>query len=148
MRSRLTPVPRSTTRLSPKPRQESYGRLAVFDGLLGLGIVTAACGLGGLVDDGGDAAVLLGIAVPMVGIGWSGRRSLARHHRPAAARVLSGLAMTWLTLVLVGMTVYLATGTIDRVDDALVESAAGFSTTALTTLDPEALSAPMQIWRG
>ena len=147
MRTRITPRTRSATRLSPKPREQSFARLAVTEGVLLLGLITLLCGLAGAFDDGGDALVLVGVALPLIAIGGTGRRTFARRHRPAPARVLSGLAMTWLMLVLVGTAVYLVTGTIDRVDDAFVESAAGFSTTALTTVDPEQLSVPMQLWR-
>ena len=43
--------------------------------------------------------------------------------------------------------VYLLTGAVDRVDDALLESTAGFTTTNLTMLDPNDLSTGMVIWR-
>ena len=51
-------------------------------------------------------------------------------------------------MVLVGMATYLATGAIDTVDGALFESAAGFSTVALSTVDPEQLSLPIALYRG
>ncbi|MEO0605484.1 MAG: potassium transporter TrkG, partial [Myxococcota bacterium] len=43
--------------------------------------------------------------------------------------------------------VYLVSGTIGTVDEALFEAAAGFSTVAATTVDPETLSTPMSIFR-
>ena len=119
----------------------------MIDGILALGVLTTVCGLVGYFDDQGDSVVLVACGVPAIGIGLASRRGLERSHRPAPSRVLAGLAMTWLVLVLAGAGIYLGTGTIDRVDSALVESAAGFSTTALTTLDPSQLSVPMQLWR-
>ncbi|MGZ0218401.1 MAG: TrkH family potassium uptake protein, partial [Acidimicrobiales bacterium] len=43
---------------------------------------------------------------------------------------------------------YLASGATNRVGSALFESASGFSTTALTVLDPTQLSSGMQLFRG
>jgi trk system potassium uptake protein TrkH len=117
------------------------------DGLFGFGVVTTVIGLAGLADDVGDALILLGSGLGGVAIGIGGQRTFVRAQRPPPGKVLSGLALVWITLVLVGTGVYLLTGTIDRVDDAFVESAAGFSTTAATTLDPTGLSVPMQLWR-
>ena len=48
---------------------------------------------------------------------------------------------------LAGSVVYLASGTITTVDEALFESAAGFSTVAATTLDPESLGTSMSLFR-
>ncbi|MEZ5166906.1 MAG: potassium transporter TrkG [Acidimicrobiales bacterium] len=87
----------------------------------------------------------IGCAAALLGLG--GRRGLIRRHRPTPARILGGLALTWASLVVVGAAIYLGTGTIDRLDDALVESAAGFSTTSVTTLDPAQLDVAMQLWR-
>ncbi|GJM39326.1 MAG: potassium transporter [Acidimicrobiales bacterium] len=128
-------------------RASSYSRLAAADAGLALGTVSVACGLAGLVDDGGDGLLLIGVGLAAMAIGLVARRSLERRHRSSPSRLLTGLALSWTVLVLLGTLIYLATGTIDRVDDALVESAAGFSTTSLTTLDPSTLSIPMQLWR-
>jgi trk system potassium uptake protein TrkH len=61
--------------------------------------------------------------------------------------VIAGLASTWASLVLAGTIVYLASGTITTVDEALFESAAGFSTVAATTLEPESLGISMSLFR-
>ena len=136
------------TRLAPgAPRSQSYTRLAIGDGMLALGVVSVLCGALGAADDPRDGAVLIAAGFVLGAIGWTGRRSLDRMHRPPPGRILAGLALTWVVLVALGTGVYLVTGTIDRVDDAVVESAAGFSTTALTTLDAGELSLPMQLWR-
>lgn len=104
--------------------------------------------MAGVADDLGDSALLATAAALFGGVGLLCGRRFVRRPSPTASAVLSGLAATWLVLVVVGAAVYLLSGTIDRVDDALVESAAGFSTTALTTLDPTELSAAMTLWRG
>jgi len=131
----------------PTRRRPSYTRLAITDAVSILGLAGIVCGLLGAFDDGGDAA-LLGITGALAaGLGVYARQSFSRSVRPAPGRVLSGLALSWIVLVVLGAGIYLATGTIERVDNAFVESAAGFSTTALTTLDPQELTVPMQLWR-
>ncbi len=132
---------------SRRTRDDSHIILTIFEGLMGLGIVSALCATAGFFDDVGDSVVLGVTGALFIGIGAALRAKLIRRRRPTAAAVLSGLAATWLALVVVGTAVYLVTGTISRIDDALVESAAGFSTTALTTLDPSELSVPMALWR-
>ena len=132
---------------SRRTRDDSHIILTIFEGLMGLGIVSALCATAGFFDDVGDSVVLGVTGALFIGIGAALRAKLIRRRRPTAAAVLSGLAATWLALVVVGTAVYLVTGTINRIDDALVESAAGFSTTALTTLDPSELSVPMALWR-
>ena len=129
------------------PTRTSYARLAITDAVTALGAVGIVCGAMGMFDDGGDALVLGLTGIVGLAAGLTTRRRLAPDLRPAPGRVLTGLALTWIALVLLGAGVYLATGTIQRVDDALVEAAAGFSTTSLTTLDPTDLTTPMQIWR-
>jgi len=125
----------------------SFGRLAVADALFGFAIVTALCGVGGLLDDPGEALLLLATAGVTGAIGWKGRRFYERRLNPSPGRVVSGLAAAWMALVAAGTVVYLVTGITSQVDDALFESAAGFSTTALSTLDVEEFSTTMHIWR-
>jgi trk system potassium uptake protein TrkH len=144
------PVPSAT--VAPRleaagARRQSYARLAVSDGVGITGIVTVLCGVAGVFDDVGDAIFLIISGGAAAGIGIANRRTLQRSHRPAPGRVLSGLAALWLVLVVLGTGIYLATGTVARVDNAFVEAAAGFSTTSLTTLNPEELTVPMQLWR-
>lgn len=126
----------------------SWARLAITDSLMAFGAVTLAIALIGFADDTGDAAGLLVLGGVCLLIGLGGRRTFVRARRPAPGKILSGLALVWAALVLAGTAGYLATGTIDRVDDAVVEAAAGFATTSVTTLDPAELSVPMQLWRG
>lgn len=67
-------------------------------------------------------------------------------HR-SAVRVLTTVVATAASLVVISTLVYLASGEIDRVDDAIFESMAGFTTTSLTVVDPEALPAWLLTWR-
>lgn len=129
------------------PKRTSYARLAVTDAVAVLGLTTLVCGLLGVFDNVGDAAFLIASGAAAVVAGLLVRRTFSRTMRPAPGRVLSGLALSWIVLVGLGAGIYLATGTIDRIDDAIVESAAGFSTTSLTTLNPADLTVPMQLWR-
>jgi len=130
-----------------RSRADSHILLTISEGLAGLGVVSALCAVAGYFDDAGDSVVLGISGVMLITLGAVARVKLKRKHRPTTAAVLSGLAATWAALVAVGAAVYLISGTIGRVDDAVVEAAAGFSTTALTTLDPSELSVPMTLWR-
>ncbi len=67
-------------------------------------------------------------------------------HR-SAVRVLTTVVATAASLVVVSTVVYLASGEMSRVDDAIFESVAGFTTTSLTVVDPEALPAWLLTWR-
>ena len=135
---------------APGPRRsraDSHILLTISEGLTGLGIVSAVCSIAGFFDNAGDSAVLGVTGVSLITLGAVARVRLKRRLRPSTAAVLAGLGATWLALVATGAAVYLISGTIGRLDDALVESAAGFSTTALTTLDPSELTVPMNLWR-
>lgn len=129
-------------------QRDSFSRLAISDGLVRVGVAGLFAAALGFVDAPSDAAVMAGIAAVALTIGVGGRRTFIRRRHTAAARILSGLASTWAIMVLVGTVTYLATGTITAVDDALFEAAAGFSTVALTTVDPEGLSLPIALYRG
>lgn len=67
-------------------------------------------------------------------------------HR-SAVRVLTTVVVTAAAMVLTSTVVYLASGEVDRIDDAIFESMAGFTTTSLTVVDPEALSTWLLSWR-
>lgn len=118
------------------------------DGLVRTGTAALLAGGVGLFDAPLTGVVLLVIGGVVLGIGVTGRRRYVRSREAAVSRVVSGLAATWGVMVLVGAFVYVLTGTTARVDEALFESAAGFSTVALTTLEPESLSLPIALFRG
>jgi trk system potassium uptake protein TrkH len=145
--ARRPPVEAAAPLQVDAPTRTSYARLAITDSVAALGALGIVSCVFGMFDDRGDSLLLGLTGVVALGSGLVSRRTFSRNIRPAPGRVLSGLALSWIVLVLLGTGVYLATGTIGRVDDALVEAAAGFSTTSVTTLDPGELNVPMQIWR-
>ena len=128
-------------------RKASYLLLTVSNTLIGAGVVSGLCSLLGIVDDSGDSLVLAVACGCAFAFGLLVRANYVTQQSPTTATVLSTLTASWLTLVAYSTLVYMLSGTIDRIDDALVESAAGFSTTALTTLDVSELTLPMTLWR-
>ena len=122
--------------------------LAISDGLVRVGTAGLLAGAIGVFVAPLDSLVMVTIGGVALAIGISGRRTFVRRQHTAAARMLSGLASTWAVMVLVGTATYLATGAIGTVDGALFESAAGFSTVALTTVDAEELTLPVALYRG
>jgi trk system potassium uptake protein len=112
----------------------------------GVGMVLSA--LVEQIDGGPDVVplALSGAAVAVIGaVAW--RRSTI----PARLRrvdVFVAVTASWLLLTMAGAVPYLATGTLDRVDDAVFESVSGFTTTGATVLRPiEGLSAGILFWR-
>ena len=67
-------------------------------------------------------------------------------HR-SAVRVLTTVVAAAAVSVAASAIVYLASGEVSRVDDALFESMAGLTTTSLTVLDPETLPNWLLTWR-
>ena len=128
-------------------RQDSYSRLAVADGLLAFTVIAVLAAVAGVTDNLGDSLVLLAVGAITGSIAIAKRRKFVRRERPPTARVIAGLASTWASLVVTGSIVYLASGTIATFDEALFESAAGFSTVAATTVDPESLGTSMSLFR-
>ena len=128
-------------------RQDSYSRLAVADGLLAFAVIAVLAAVAGVTDNLGDSLVLLAVGAITGSIAIATRRKFVRRERLPTARVIAGLASTWASLVVTGSIVYLASGTIATFDEALFESAAGFSTVAATTVDPESLGTSMSLFR-
>ncbi|WP_419919460.1 TrkH family potassium uptake protein [Candidatus Poriferisocius sp.] len=67
-------------------------------------------------------------------------------HR-SAVRVFTTFVGAAVGSVAISTMVYWASGEVNRLDDALFESVAGFSTTSLTVLDPETLPTWLLGWR-
>ena len=128
-------------------RRDSYSRLAVADGLLAFTVIAVLAAVAGVTDNPRDSLVLLAVGAITGSIAIATRRKFVRRVRPPTARVIAGLASTWASLVVTGSIVYLASGTIATFDEALFESAAGFSTVAATTVDPESLGTSMSLFR-
>ncbi len=125
----------------------SWPLAAVADTGLTLGLVTTACGLAGLGDDNADAAVIVGAGLACAAAAFVARRRVAPPPLPGAGRVFAGIGMLWTALVLFGAALYAGSGTLTQIDDALVESAAGFTTTSLTLLDAAETSRSVLLFR-
>ena len=128
--------------------RDSFSRRAICDGLVRVGTAGLLAGTIGFADAPLEALPMMLIAGVALGIGITGRRVFVRRRHVGAGRIISGLAATWAVMVLFGTAIYLSAGAISTVDGALFESAAGFSTVALTTVDPGELSLPVALFRG
>ena len=105
------------------------------------------CGLAGIGDDSADAVAFSAVGAVCALVSAVVKRRVAPPDRPGAGRVFAGIGLLWTVLVLFGMVLYAATGSIARLDDALVESAAGFTTTSLTVLDATEASRSVLLFR-
>jgi len=82
------------------------------------------------------------------GVAWRERSRLMHPSRTMGVTVLNGAVVAWICMALISTFVYVATGAISNVGDALFESVAGVTTTNLSAVpDIEALSRPMLFWR-
>jgi trk system potassium uptake protein TrkH len=116
-------------------------------GILVGSVLGLLSGLLDLTGSGEDSRALL-IASGVSGLGSAWLLSLVRRpRRHRTADILTGVTVAFLGMVLVGTLLYLVTGTLTRPEDALFESAAGFSTTALTILDADTLGRGMLLFR-
>ncbi len=99
--------------------------------------------------DGGPEWSTLAAAAVVVGVPGA---LLWRFTKPAGqlvpSLIFASVAMSWIALSIAGTLPYLATGTLTRIDDALFESVAGFTTTGATVLRPiEIHGAGILFWR-
>lgn len=116
-------------------------------GGLGASTLGLASGLLDLTSSGADAwSLLSGSVVAGLASVWLFRR-VRSPRRHETADILTGVTVAFLGMVLLGTLLYLLTGTLTDPRDALFESAAGFSTTALTSLDVDALGRGMLLFR-
>ncbi len=74
------------------------------------------------------------------------RVRLGRQRSPV--RVLTAVVVAAVCAVVLCAVVYLVSGQVTRVDDALFEATAGITTTSFTVLNPEELASWLLIWRG
>ena len=125
----------------------SWTLASVIDAGLVLGAATLVCGLAGIGDDNADAIVFSCLGAVCTVLAAYGRRRVSRPERVTAGRVFAGIGILWTALVLFGAAVYVGTGVLGRVDDAVVESAAGFTTTAVSLLDVGEVSRTVVLWR-
>ena len=105
-------------------------------------------GLVDLVEDGSDTLSLLVLGVAVTGIGWLIRRAVPMPDRVPPRVALRSVVVAALAMIGISTLAYLGTGSITRLDHALFESTAGFSTTALTVLpDLESVDKGVLFWR-
>ena len=105
------------------------------------------CGLAGIGDDNVDAVAFSCVGAVCAALAAIARRRVVPPERATAGRVFAGIGLLWTVLVLFGAAVYVGTGSLGRFDDALVESAAGFTTTAVTLLDAAEVSRTVLLFR-
>ena len=125
----------------------SWTFASIVDAGLVLGAATMVCGLAGIGDDNGDAVAFTCAGAALAAVAAVARRRVAPPDRPGTGRVFAGIGLLWTMLVLFGTVLYAATGSVARLDDALVESAAGFTTTSLTLLDAAEASRSVLLFR-
>ncbi len=125
----------------------SWALASLIDAGLAVGVATLLCGLAGIGDDNADAFAFGVVGAACTALTAVARRRVAPPARPTAGRVFAGIGLLWTVLVLFGAAVYAGTGSLGRLDDALVESAAGFSTSAVTLLDAAEASRTVVLFR-
>ena len=128
-------------------RIQSWVLATVLDALIGLGIVSLVCGLAGVGDALDEASAFMAVGVSTSAVAAVVRCRVVRPARPLTRHVIAGVGIVWVVFVLFGAIVYLATGSLVRIDDAVVEATAGFTTTALTGLDLDSASRSVLLWR-
>jgi len=108
--------------------------------------VIGICGLGAalasLIDlaYGAHAALALAIlALGALAVGFAGMRGCRFPPSIRSGSLLTTVGVAWLAAIVFSTLVYVATRATARVDDALFESVAGFTTTALSVMDNEGL---------
>ena len=125
----------------------SWTLAAITDAGLVLGVATMVSGLAGIGDDNVDAAVFGGVGAACAVLAALARRRVAPPARAGAGRVFAGIGLLWTLMALFGAALYAGTGALGRLDDALVESVAGFTTTSLTLLDASEASRTVLLFR-
>ena len=128
-------------------RIASWTLSTLLNALTAVGATMLACGLAGLGDDNSDAVAFIAAGVALAVPSALARSRVRRPRDVSAGRTFAGIAVMWTVLLACGAFAYLLVGELGRLDDALAESAAGFSTSAATLLDVEELSRTLLLWR-
>ncbi|MGI9579506.1 MAG: TrkH family potassium uptake protein [Microthrixaceae bacterium] len=116
--------------------------------VLSAGVALLASALVDLTDGASDALALASVGAVAVGLGGAGVRKLELPGRLSPRRSLRTVGVALASMILVSIVAYRVTGTITRPGEALMESTAGFTTTALTVVeDPETLTRGILFWR-
>ncbi|MCP4436743.1 MAG: TrkH family potassium uptake protein [Actinomycetia bacterium] len=112
----------------------------------GIGLIAAA--LVDLTDGGTDSVGLAVVGILAVGIGVFSAKRVPVPSRLTPRRSLRTVGIGLLSMIALSILAYRVTGTITRPGEALMESTAGFTTTALTVIeDPEAQTRGILFWR-
>ena len=110
-----------------------------------LALASAACGL---LEDARDSSRFGVLAVAYLLVGGWGTYRCRIPERLRASTAFVGVLACWVTFLAASVAAYAWVGTFARLDDALFESVAGFTTTAATVVpDPEVLGRAVQTWR-
>ena len=104
-------------------------------GLIVSGAAMCVAGLVDLSDGGSDAAPFAAVGVAAVALGAIGRRRFGMPARAATHTVLGAVTALWIAMIATATVAYIAAGAFSRPDDALFESVAGFTTTAMSVTD-------------
>jgi len=138
-------------RLGADPRR---GRVSSTNGFVAgaaflvCGLALAVSALASGLDEwrDGPQLALCALVASCVGVAHLVFFELPRRLRTATA--FAAVASIFAVFVFTSTAVYLVTGTFDRFDDALFESTAGFTTTALSVLErPEDAARGIVLWR-
>lgn len=144
-------VQRRPARLGPDPRR---GRVTSTNGFVaggayvvcGLALTVAALASG--LDDWREGPELALCASVALAVGFGHLMFFELPDRLRTSTAFAAVASVFTVFVVTSTVVYLFTGTFSRIDDALFESASGFTTTALSVLErPEETARGVVLWR-
>ena len=140
--------PGSTRTADRRHRRTSATGNVVGAAMLVTGAGLVLAGLVDLVEDGADTEILAATGAVVGGIGIALRHRLAMPDRVPPRVALRSVMVAAVAMVAVSTTAYLVTGAITDPADALFESTAGLSTTALTVFeDLESVDQGVLFWR-
>ena len=123
-------------------------RSALAIGVTLSGVLLLISTLFAIGDEGSDIAVLGGVGFACLAAGGMTLRHPFKTQTLRPVSTMSASICSFLAVSAISTVVYLLTGTLQRVDDALYESVAGVSTSALTIFDdPQVVSDGVLVWR-
>lgn len=125
------------TRLAARSGPRRYANAGAHVSALAVAASGAAMLLAGLVEavDGGPhVAGLLASGIAVLAAGAGARRVTRLPDDLPIRAVFAAVGVAWLAVAATGAVPYLATGVLERPDDALFEAVSGFTTTGATVL--------------
>ena len=119
----------------------------LLDATVMVGVAALVSGLVGVTDNTSQALRFVAVgALLALGAVTAGRR-VDRPAHTSSRHVIVGIGVIWAWICLVGAVVYVLSGALGNIEDAVVESVAGFTTTALTLIDTSEASRSLLLWR-